>query len=325
MEEFCPSGRGAFFPPTRGEAAAVMRGLVLAALLLLSPERGNAQPYPFPSGIPPIGRTSGLEFASSPGTHGGAGRLRSALLLDGGDFGTDFLGMTAIVLEPGGSIGEHCNRSRDEVYLVLDGTARFTMDGGTEELPPGAMVLCPSGSPHGVCNHMDGPVRLLHIAAGDNTVREDRVDCRDDLTGRRPETPPPFPRVHLDRSRMLPAAGSHQGAGSILFRRLWNPGVFASRFYVFSHAVIPPGASIGYHQHNTREEVYYVIEGGGRYTVNDSTFAVQSGDALPCRLHDAHGIYNDSSADMEILIFSVSLEKGTVTDEFEFGDDLTGR
>ena len=60
-------------------------------------------------------------------------------------------------------------------------------------------------------------------------------------------------------------------------------------------------------------------------TANDHTFDVQTGDAMPCRLHGSHGIYNNSNNDLELLVFSVAMEKGIVEYEKNWGDDLTGR
>ncbi|MBN1291843.1 MAG: cupin domain-containing protein [Candidatus Latescibacteria bacterium] len=285
----------------------------------------HGQVYPIPDEMPPIGRTSAVELTPSPGGHGGAGIHKTAMLLRGEDFATEFRGMTTLTLEPGCSIGEHYLKTCEEIYIALDGPARFTVNGKTAELPAGAMVPGILHSSHGIYNNTDKSLRMLIITAGDKKSQNGFIDYGDDLTGTIPETPPPFPWVQLDKSLLHEASNSHDGKGTILFRRLWNPDSFDSKFYVFSHAIILSGSSIGYHQHNTREEIYYVLEGSGRYTVNDSTFTVGKGDALPCRIHDVHGIYNDSVNDLEILIFSVSLKKGEVTDEINLGDDLTMR
>ncbi|MCD6308801.1 MAG: cupin domain-containing protein [Candidatus Latescibacteria bacterium] len=213
----------------------------------------------------------------------------------------------------------------EEMYIVFDGPARFTVNGETSELPAGSMVLCPRGSSHGIFNRGDAPIRWMNIAVGMGKGVYDAVDYGDDLTKPHLVTPPTFRWIQLDRSLMRPGDNAHDGHGSILFRRLWNPEAFATNWYVVSHAVVPPGSSIGYHQHNTREEVYYLIAGRGRLTANGRTFDVRAGDAVPCRLHGAHGIYNDSGDDLELLIFSCSLKKGIVTGERNLGDDLTSR
>ena len=90
------------------------------------------------------------------------------------------------------------------------------------------------------------------------------------------------------------------------------------------HCILPPGTSIGYHQHTATEEVYYVISGTGRSTVNDYTCDVGPGDAIPCTLNDSHGIYNDSDEDLEIFVLIVAMEKGKFG-VVNHGDDLSDR
>ena len=72
------------------------------------------------------------------------------------------------------------------------------------------------------------------------------------------------------------------------------------------------------------EEIYYILKGTGRMTVNDATYDVRAGDAATVMLHGAHGIYNNSNQDLEVLSIAVPLEKG-VYDGEPLGDDLTKR
>ena len=65
-------------------------------------------------------------------------------------------------------------------------------------------------------------------------------------------------------------------------------------------------------------------EFGGIVAVDDVTFDVKAGDAASVVLHGAHGLYNNSSDDLEVLSIAVPLEKG-VYDGVPLGDDLTNR
>ena len=67
------------------------------------------------------------------------------------------------------------------------------------------------------------------------------------------------------------------------------------------------------------------MSGKGRFTVNDKTFDVKAGDALPCRLHESHGLYNNSDEDLEIMVVSVASAKGYDKFGKEWGDDLSNR
>lgn len=275
--------------------------------------------------FPPVGHTDPAVYQENLNAHGGARSIRYMELLSGKDFKTNFLFLHRGVIPPKSGIGEHIHRNMEEMYIIFNGSARFTVNGHTSELPSGSMVLCPQGSSHGIYNHTDRDIQWMNIAVGMKKGEYDAVDFHDDLVKAELVNPPLFRWIQLDRSLMYSAGNSHEGKGNILFRRLWNPEAFGTNWYVVSHAILPPGSSIGYHQHNTREEVYYIISGMGRLTANGTTIEVRSGDATPCRIHGSHGIYNNSDSDLEILIFSVSLKKGVVTDEKNWGDDLTDR
>lgn len=64
-------------------------------------------------------------------------------------------------LLPGQSQKPHAHAASDKVYVVLEGTCRFTVDGEEATHGPGAAVLAPAGKDHGVRNDSDAPARLL--------------------------------------------------------------------------------------------------------------------------------------------------------------------
>ncbi len=138
------------------------------------------------------------------------------------------------------------------------------------------------------------------------------------------EDPAQFRWARFDRSLLKPVGPAHGGKGKILNRRPWLDGNFETNWVRIGHCVLLPGTSIGYHQHNGMEEIYYVISGTGRMTVNDHTFDAQAGDAVPCTIHDSHGLYNNSNEPLDIFVFMVSMEKD-VLDNTDWGDDLTDR
>ena len=59
-------------------------------------------------------------------------------------------------------------------------------------------------------------------------------------------------------------------------------------------------------------------------TVNDHTWDVSPGDAIPCTLHDSHGLYNNTDEDLSIFVFSASMEKNKF-DAKDWGEDLSDR
>ena len=68
------------------------------------------------------------------------------------------------------------------------------------------------------------------------------------------------------------------------------------------------------------------MSGTGRITVNDHTWDVRPGDAVPCTLHDSHGIYNNNpDEDLDIFVLIVSMEKDVLSGVVNWGIDLSDR
>jgi mannose-6-phosphate isomerase-like protein (cupin superfamily) len=73
-------------------------------------------------------------------------------------FATERLFCDVYAFEPGQAQAAHVHAATDKVYYVLSGAGDFRVDGELRRLEPGAAVLCPAGSEHGVAN--PGPDRL---------------------------------------------------------------------------------------------------------------------------------------------------------------------
>ena len=70
---------------------------------------------------------------------------------------------------------------------------------------------------------------------------------------------------------------------------------------VFRKRVLHAGAAIGYHL-QTQEEIYYIVGGSGEMTMNNKTFAVQSGDAILTRPGSSHGLKQTGKDDLVVII-----------------------
>lgn len=292
--------------------------LLAAGVLLAAPVRGHAaEPSPF-------GRTDPDHFSVSEKCHQGVGSFRYTTITDGFTFGTNLIFINNGVLMPHSSIGEHLHRKMEEIFISFDGPARFALNGRTAELPAGAMVVCNVGSYHGVYNPSDRPIKFMVVGVSLRDHEYDSLEFGNDLVQTKVESPAPFAWAQIDRSLLHPAPRAHGGAGEVLFRRIWEHDSFRTNWGFIDHCLLKPGTSIGYHRHDGMEEVYYVMSGRGRATVNDRTFEVRAGDAIPCTLHGSHGIFNNTGEDMEILVVSSTLEKGKY-DNVNHGDDLTKR
>ena len=274
-------------------------------------------------GTPACGHSDPAQYKAYSAAHGGAGSLLLMELLKSSLFSTNLIYVHRGQLPPHSGIGEHVHRTMEEMYFIFNAPAEYTVNGRTSLLPAGTTVLCPLGSSHGIYNNSDITLEWLNIGVT-MAGKASAVDYGDSLTAQALISPAPFKWAQFDRSLLRPLTGAHDGKGTLLFRRLWSDDSFKTNWAWVDHVVIPPGTSIGYHQHNDIEEIYYVLSGRGRITVNDHTWEVGPHDATPCTLHDSHGIYNHTDKDLEIFVLAVAMEKG-VANAKNWGDDLSGR
>ena len=93
--------------------------------------------------------------------------------------------------------------------------------------------------------------------------------------------------------------GPHQGlgrtSGFVFFQKV--PGLAFS----FRKRVLHPGASIGTHP-QTEDEVYYVVSGAGRMSVDGRTFEVKPGDAVLTRPGSSHALAQQGHDDLVLVI-----------------------
>lgn len=273
---------------------------------------------------PVFGSTDPAQYNAVNGCHKGAGTVRIQRLLGHDVFDTNLYAVNRVEMPSKTGIGEHRHYHREEMFIVLNGPAQFTIDGKTAELPSGSMALCPEGSSHGIYNHTGTTLQWLHFAVTREKGVAESLDFGEDLSNMRIVSPVPFAWARLDHRLLKPASNAHKGKGDILFRRLWNKESFRTNWEFLDHCILPPDTSIGYHQHNMIEEVYYLVTGHGRMTVNDHTWDVGPGDAIPCTLHDSHGLYNNGAEDIFLVVCSCAVSKGARNTN-NWGDDLSSR
>ena len=100
---------------------------------------------------------------------------------------------------------------------------------------------------------------------------------------------------------------SHDGVGDVRNTYAYNTGDFDSPLRFVIYCEIDPGHSIGYHRHGANEEVYVILEGTGRMTVNGEVREVVPGDVLLNKPGWEHGLENHSDTLLKILVFEAAL------------------
>lgn len=277
------------------------------------------------TGKPEWGRTDPSTMTETKQAHAGANQFLIGSLIDTSIFETSILWIHRGIIPQGSGIGEHTQRDLEDMFIVFNTPAEFTINDRTALLPAGTMVPCIQGYSHGIYNAGEESLQwmnLVTLTAKD--VQYKITDLGFDLKNQELVSPAPFLHATFDRTLLRPVSAVHGGAGTLRFRRVLTHEPFTTNVLFMDHLVIPPGGSIGLHWHDTMEEVYYLMDGAGRVTVNEYTWDVRAGDMIPCTLHDSHGIFNPTDTDLELFVWAVSMERGK-GDATDLGDDLAAR
>ena len=143
-------------------------------------------------GKPVYGKTDPSRYNAYSDCHKGAGTVHLGEVLGKDIFETNFVAVSRGEIPPGCGIGEHIHRHSEEVFIILNAPAQFTVNGRTAELPAGACVVCQSGSSHAVYNHTDETLQWLFFAVTETRGSWDAVDYNDDRSQAKVESPAPF-------------------------------------------------------------------------------------------------------------------------------------
>src|SRR5678816_1278917 len=91
-------------------------------------------------------------YRPSPAVHGGAGTMSFTALLNRGAVTPEFNFLHRGVIPMGAGIGHHFHNVVEEMFVILDGEAQFTIDGRTATVKGPAGVLCRTGHSHAIYN-----------------------------------------------------------------------------------------------------------------------------------------------------------------------------
>lgn len=227
-------------------------------------------------------------------------------LLSTRDLETNLYFLHRGVIPPGGGIGGHFHNTVEEMFVILDGAAEFTINGRTSVLegPAGAPVVM--GNWHAIRNHTDRPIQWMNINISSVKGEYDAFDLGDPRVGVPIDPIPVFMTMRLDRSLLRGVESMHGGTGTVQYRRALGPTVFRSPWAYVDHLLLPPGASTGGHAHRAVAEFYYVMAGDGILSVGNQSEPVRVGDAIPIHLNEAHALRNSGSEPLEVMIVGIA-------------------
>ena len=90
------------------------------------------------------------------------------------------------------------------------------------------------------------------------------------------------------------------GTGEVTVRHYLKPEEIKARTRLCAELVLPPGASIGPHDHVDEDEIYIIQKGQGLMTDGGMEFPVTAGDAILTGQGASHSIKNTGAEDLII-------------------------
>lgn len=240
--------------------------------------------------------------------HDGAGQMAFTGLIGRQDLSTNFLYLHSGEIYPGGGIGHHFHHTIEEMYVVLNGEAEFTINGRTSRIQAPVIVPNKMGDSHALYNPTDDTLRWLNFAVSTKKGQGDAFDLGDDRVGVEIDSPPVFVSSRLEQDDLRTENHPYESDG-VLYRRALGPDVFSTNWNHVDHLVIPSGSSVGPRQLKGIEEVYYVINGSGTLTIDDETTSIKADDAFSGLLGENVTISNGGENNLELLVIGISASK----------------
>jgi mannose-6-phosphate isomerase-like protein (cupin superfamily) len=248
-------------------------------------------------------------------SHDSAGDMACMLLVPPTAMDINLNFMHRCQIMPGGGVGHHFHNSTEEMFIIFDGQAEFTIDGRTSVLHGTVGAPVRMGHSHAIYNPSDKPVEFMNINIGSIKGHYDAVNLEDARVGAPKDAVPTFMTMKLDKALLAPIPNYHGGEGTVRYRRALDSDVFLTNWAYVDHLLIPAGASDGLHRHSGVEEIYYVLHGDGQVRVGAESAPIHKGDAVPIRFNEPHSFMNNGKEDLELMIVGVSAQKNALDTE----------
>jgi mannose-6-phosphate isomerase-like protein (cupin superfamily) len=224
------------------------------------------------------------------------------------ELSTNFLYLHTGSIQAKSGIGQHFHHTIEEMFVILDGEAEFTINGRTSKIKAPALVPCKMGNSHGIYNPGNTPIRWMNFAVSTTKGRGDAFDLGDTRVGAALDPVPQFVSGQIKKDLLKPNNNTYPGNG-ILYRRILGPDVFSSSWDHVDHVIIPAGSIAGPRSLEGIEEVYYVMKGSGTISAGSESAAITADDSFYGLLGEKFNLVNNGKEDLELLVIGIAASK----------------
>lgn len=249
-----------------------------------------------------ISHTAPASYRPSPSVHGGPGQLNYMALFSGtSGLDTNLWFLHRGVIEPKSGIGGHFHNYCEEMFVIFDGEAQFTVDGRTSTLKAPAGAPTRMGHWHAIYNPGDTPIQWMNINVSLYKNQYDAFDLGDGRVGAPLDAVPQFMSITLDQARLQPMAVGAGGKGDIRYRRVINPTVFLGPWGFLDQYTLAPAAATAPTTDREMGGFFYVIAGRGKVTIGSESADIKEGDAIPILLNDTKQFENTGQTPLQLM------------------------
>jgi len=100
------------------------------------------------------------------------------------------------------------------------------------------------------------------------------------------------------QSKTVTATNKAGGKGEIYIEHILGEAELADKCNMYAKVTVPPGCSLGEHEHHGNTETYFILQGKARYNNNGTEMTIGAGAVTYCPDGEKHAIENIGDEDL---------------------------